>query len=53
LLPGSLPLALRYLPGFCLSWTMNDKPPGPLAFALLVVFFSAAAYLGAVFLLSC
>lgn len=32
---------------------MDDKPPGPLGFALLVIFFSAAAYLGAVFLLSC
>jgi len=30
-----------------------DKPPGPLAFALLVILFSAAAYIGAVFLLSC
>jgi hypothetical protein len=30
-----------------------NKPPGALGFALLVIFFSAAAYLGAVFLLSC
>lgn len=32
---------------------MDDKPPGPLGFILLAVFFLTAAYLGAVFLLSC
>jgi len=29
-----------------------DKPPGPLGFILLAVFFLTALYLGAVFLLS-